>query len=108
MYKTWRGYRATNAKKRIVFFDDCTSFLVGYFERKNIHLDGCIDKDIGLITFHLCLRTVQLDGNSFAGVVVLHSFNKAFQDEDNILDLKYKGKILYKVYNKKSKKKSVN
>ena len=37
---------------------------------------------------------MQSDGNSFAGDVVLESFNKASQDEDNILDQIYKSKYV--------------
>ena len=32
---------------------------------------------------------MQSDGDSFCGVVVLYSFNKTYQDEDNILDQIY-------------------
>ena len=32
---------------------------------------------------------MQSDGNSFCGDIVLDSFNKAYRDEDNILDQIY-------------------
>ena len=37
---------------------------------------------------------VQSYGNSFCGDVVLNSFKKASQDEDNILDQVYKSKYV--------------
>ena len=38
------------------------------------------------------------DGNSFGGDVVLDSFNKAYMDEDNILDQMYRNQICLDIY----------
>ena len=40
----------------------------------------------------------QSDGNSFCRDVVLNSFNKAYRDENNIIDQKYKTQICLDFY----------
>jgi len=41
---------------------------------------------------------MQSDGNSFCGDVVLDSFNKAYRDEDSILDQKFEKQISEDLY----------